>query len=93
MWKGVELPASIATQNLGLGLQILNREAKNIKLNGAVIVASKLTNRQQISNKMWSDKNIIELKNMISYRKNGSATTRNWNGGPIADYDEGRRMR
>ena len=45
MWKGVEVPATIATQNLGLGLQILNREAKSIKLNGVVIVASKLTNR------------------------------------------------
>jgi hypothetical protein len=45
MRKGVKLPVTSAAKNLGLGLQILDRETKDIKLNRAVIVASKLTNR------------------------------------------------
>jgi hypothetical protein len=44
-WNGVEIPATIAAKNHGLGLQILNREAKSVKLNGTVIIASKLSNR------------------------------------------------
>ena len=41
---------------------------------------------------MRSDKNIIELKKIISYRNTGGATIRNWYGISIADCDEGRRM-
>ena len=41
---------------------------------------------------MRSDKNIIELKIMISYRYGGSATTGNWNRVPIANCGERWRM-
>jgi hypothetical protein len=42
---GVEVSIAIAAKNHGLGLRILNRKAKSVKLNRAVIVAGKLSNR------------------------------------------------
>ena len=44
-WNGVEISTTIAAKNHGLGLHILNREAKSVKLNRTVIIASKLSNR------------------------------------------------
>jgi hypothetical protein len=45
MWNGVEIPIAIAPKEDRLGLQILNRKTRGVKLNGTVIVASKLSNR------------------------------------------------
>lgn len=43
--RGLQVLYTIALKNHDLGLQVLNRKAKNVKLNGAVIVTSKLSNR------------------------------------------------
>jgi len=45
MWNGVEIPVAIAPKEDRLGLEILNRKTRGVKLNGTVIVASKLSNR------------------------------------------------
>jgi hypothetical protein len=46
MWDGVEVPVAIAPKEDCLGLEILNRKTRSIKLlNRTVIVASKLSNR------------------------------------------------
>jgi hypothetical protein len=45
MWNGVEIPIAIAPKKDRLGLEILNRKTKGVKLNGTVIVTSKLSNR------------------------------------------------
>jgi hypothetical protein len=45
MWNGVEIPVAIAPKKDRLGLEILNRKTRGVKLNGIVIVASKLSNR------------------------------------------------
>lgn len=44
MRDGVEVPVAIAPKDR-LGLEILDRKAKSVKLNGTVVVASKLSNR------------------------------------------------
>jgi hypothetical protein len=44
MWNGVEIPFAIAPKNDRLGLEILNRKTRGVKLNRTVIVASKLLN-------------------------------------------------
>jgi len=45
MWDGVEGPVAIAPKQDRLGLEILNRKTRSVKLNRTVIVASKLSNR------------------------------------------------
>jgi hypothetical protein len=45
MWNGVEVPIAIAPKEDRLGLEILNRKNKGVKLNRIIIVASKLSNR------------------------------------------------
>jgi hypothetical protein len=44
MWNGVEVPIAIAPKKDRLGLEILNRKTRGVKLNRIVIVASKLLN-------------------------------------------------
>jgi hypothetical protein len=44
MWNGVEVPIAIAPKKDRLGLEILNRKTRGVKLNRTVIVASKLLN-------------------------------------------------
>ena len=45
MWNGVEIPVAIAPKEDRLGLEILDRKAKCVKLNGTIVVAGKLSNR------------------------------------------------
>jgi hypothetical protein len=45
MWNGVEVPIAIAPKEDCLGLEILDRKTRGIKLNRTVIVTSKLLNR------------------------------------------------
>jgi hypothetical protein len=45
MWNGVEVPVAIAPKENRLGSEILNRETRSVKLDGTVIVTSKLSNR------------------------------------------------
>jgi hypothetical protein len=44
MWNGVEIPIAIAPKKDRLGLEILNRKTRGVKLNRTVIVAGKLSN-------------------------------------------------
>jgi hypothetical protein len=66
MWDGVEIPVAIAPKEDRLGQEILNRKTRSVKLNRTVIVASKLSNRQQVMSKLRSDKNIMKLEGTIS---------------------------
>jgi hypothetical protein len=43
MWNGVEIPIAIASKKDRLGLEILNRKTRGVKLNRTVIVAGKLS--------------------------------------------------
>jgi hypothetical protein len=43
--NGVEVPIAIAPKEDHLGLEILNRKTRGVKLNRTVIVASKLSDR------------------------------------------------
>jgi hypothetical protein len=45
MRNGVEVPVAIAPKENRLGSVILNRETRSVKLDGTVIVTSRLSNR------------------------------------------------
>jgi hypothetical protein len=44
MWNGVEVPIAIAPKKDRLGLEILNKKTRGVKLNRTVIVAGELSN-------------------------------------------------
>jgi hypothetical protein len=44
MWNGVEIPIAIAPKKDRLGVEILNRKTRGVKLNRTVIVVGKLSN-------------------------------------------------
>ena len=49
-WRdGVKIAGAIAAKNLASGRKILDRKNKSVKLYGAVIILSKLTNGNQIA--------------------------------------------
>jgi len=49
-WRnGVKIAGAIAAKNLASGRKILDRKTKSVKLYGAVIILSKLTNENQIT--------------------------------------------
>jgi hypothetical protein len=58
---GVERAGTIASKNHGPGEKILHRETIRIKLNGTIIVDSKLPNIDKIFDNVRNDKNIIEI--------------------------------
>jgi hypothetical protein len=58
---GVERAGAIASKNHGPGEKILHRETIRIKLNGTIIVDSKLPNRDKIFDNVRNNKNIIEI--------------------------------
>jgi hypothetical protein len=45
MWDGIEVPVATAPKENRLGSEILNRETRSVKLDGTVIVTSKLSKR------------------------------------------------
>jgi hypothetical protein len=47
--KSVEISVTIAAKNHAMGLQVLHRKTKGIKLNGTKIATGKLANREQIT--------------------------------------------
>ena len=58
----VERACTIAPGDHVPGTKILHREAKRVKLNGAVVVSHKLANRKEILNDVRSNKDIIKIK-------------------------------
>jgi hypothetical protein len=58
-----------------LGVEILHRDTKRIKLNRNQIIIGKLPNRKKVFNDVRSNKNVIETKGT---RKNRVASTKDW---------------
>ena len=56
----VERSGAIAPDDLGPRRKSLHRTISWVKLNRAIIVGSKLANRDEILNKLWRHKNIIK---------------------------------
>ena len=56
----VEVTGAIAPSDHVMGVQILHRKAKRIKLNGAIITSGKTTNGNQILNNVGRHQHIIE---------------------------------
>jgi hypothetical protein len=62
--KGVEFSITIAMKNHVMGLQVLHRETKGVKLNGTTIIASKFTNGKQIANKSRNKKDVVKFESV-----------------------------
>jgi len=58
--QGVERPRAIAPDDHSLRLQILHRTTSRVKFNRAIVVSSKLANRDKILNKFRRNENIIK---------------------------------
>ena len=80
-------------KNHAPNLLVLNRKTQSVKLNRTRVIASKLANREKIPHKDKSDKNIIKMKDSVSFQQGGCATIGNGNGATITEGDEGVRLR
>jgi hypothetical protein len=75
-WRdAVKIIEAIATKKHASGPDILTREAESVKLYSAMIVLSKLTKMNQITNQRKNNKNIIKLERSRGSRKSRSAAT------------------
>jgi len=63
-WKlqSVERPRTIEPGDHVPGTKVLQREAKRVKLDGAVVISCKLADRKKILNNGRCNKNIIKIK-------------------------------
>jgi hypothetical protein len=56
---GVEITRTITPEDHGLGMKVLHRKTIRVKLNRTIIITGKSSNRDEIFNNAWSDKNIV----------------------------------
>jgi hypothetical protein len=49
-WNGVEVPITIAAKHHATTRHILNRKTKSVKFNRTIVVTSKLTYREEVTN-------------------------------------------
>jgi hypothetical protein len=69
--QGVEVACAFTLERHLAGWNILYREAMRIKFNGYIVISSKLTNRDQILDKVIRNKNIIQEKGRGICRNGG----------------------
>jgi hypothetical protein len=65
----VEGPGAVTSDDLAPSGRILHRTAKRVKFHTAVVINSKLTNRNEILNEVWCNKNVIKTKVVKVVRK------------------------
>lgn len=60
--EGVEGPGAIVPGDHVLGMKILHRKAKRVKLDRTIVIRSKLTNINKVLNNIGGNKNVINIK-------------------------------
>jgi hypothetical protein len=68
--ESVKLPRTVTPKKPTPSKKVLHRETKRVKIDGAVIISSKLTNGDKIFNNVRCNENIAKMKRMIR-GKNG----------------------
>jgi hypothetical protein len=58
----VEGPGAVTSDDLAPSGKILHRTAKGVKFHAAVVINSKLTNRNEVFNEVWCNKNVVKAK-------------------------------
>jgi hypothetical protein len=61
----IKLPRNIASKKLTSGNKVLHRKTKRIKIYGAILTSSELTDRDKIFNNARCNKNITKLKRTL----------------------------
>jgi hypothetical protein len=87
--ESVKLPHTITPKKLTPSKKVFHRETKRVKINGAIIISSKLTNRYKIFNNARCNKNIAKMKRAIREkgRKRGMFGRRDGDRGTISNSD------
>jgi hypothetical protein len=63
--ESVKLLRTVTPKKLTPSKKVLHRETKRVKIDGAIIISSKLTNRDKIFNNARCNKNIAKMKRPI----------------------------
>jgi hypothetical protein len=61
----IKLPRTIASKKFTPRKKIPHKKTKRIKIDGAIIISSELTNRDKIFNNARCNKNIMKMKRMV----------------------------
>jgi hypothetical protein len=61
----IKLPCTIASKNFTPRKKFPHRKTKRIKIDGAIIISSELTNRDKIFNNARCNKNIAKMKRAV----------------------------
>jgi hypothetical protein len=87
--ESVKLRCTVILKKLMLSKKVLHRETKRVKIDGAVIISSKLMNRYNIFNNARCNENIAKMKRTISEkrRKRGMSGRGDGDRGAISNGD------
>jgi hypothetical protein len=87
--ESVKLPRTVTPKKLMLSKKVLHRETKRVKIDGAIIISSKLTNRDNIFNNARCNENIAKMKRTIreKRRKTGMSGRRDRDKGTVSNGD------
>jgi hypothetical protein len=87
--ESVKLPRTVTPKKLTPSKKVFHRETKRVKIDGAIIISSKLTNRYKIFNNARCNKNIAKMKRAIREkgRKRGMFGRRDGDRGTISNSD------
>jgi hypothetical protein len=82
--ESVKLPCTVTPSK-----KVLHREIKRVKIDGAIIISSKLTNRHKIFNNARCNNNITKIKRTSreKRRKRGISGRRDGDGEAISNGD------
>jgi hypothetical protein len=61
----IKLPRTIASKKFTLRKKVLHKKTKRIKIDGAIIISSEVTNGDKIFNNARCNKNITKMKRTV----------------------------
>jgi hypothetical protein len=61
----IKLPCTIASKKLTPGKKVLHRKTKRVKIYGAIIISSELTDGVKIFNNVRCNENIAKMKRTV----------------------------
>jgi hypothetical protein len=87
--ESVNLPRIDTPKKLTLSKKVSHRETKRVKIDRAIIISSKLMNRDKIFNNARCNKNIMKMKMVIREkgRKRGMSRRRDGDRGTVSNGD------
>ncbi|GJY48231.1 hypothetical protein Tco_0438187 [Tanacetum coccineum] len=78
--KVKEIARAVTSKEDMTSQEILHRKAKRVEFKSAIIIPSKLTNKNEVFNNIRSDKNIVKVKRAMNRGNNAMSGVSNGNG-------------